>query len=148
METWMIWSLAGFILILAELIVPGGVCIFIGVSAMIVGGSLYLEWVHTVFECLMLWMLSSIILLVFLRTLFIRKFEGDSSIQNVDEDKDLEGTLGDVIENIYPYKEGRIAVRGSTWKARSDQEIVAGQKAIVIGREGNTIIVKNIEEKI
>lgn len=144
METWMIWSIAGAILVLAELVIPGGVCIFLGLSALMVGGSIYFGWIETLFESLILWIFSSLVLLGFLRTFFISKFEGDSSVQNVDEDRDLEGTLGDVVETIYPHKEGRISLRGSTWNARSEQEIPSGHKAIVVGRDGNTIIVKSI----
>ena len=62
---------------------------------------------------------------------------------------DMTGTRGKVLEPIDP--EGLIIVDGEVWKARySDGSSPSGQqvgsKAIVVKREGLTLIVRNCEE--
>jgi len=82
--------------------------------------------------------------MLFLRSIFIKHFEGDSIIQNVDEDIDIDGSLVEVIEEIFPHKEGRVKFRDSSWTARSDENIKVAQRAIIIHRDGNTLIIKSI----
>ena len=74
----------------------------------------------------------------------MKYFEGDSSIQNTDEDIDLEGSLVEVIERILPHKMGRVRFRDTTWNAISEEELEVGSKVVVNMRSGNNLIVKAI----
>jgi membrane protein implicated in regulation of membrane protease activity len=74
----------------------------------------------------------------------MKYFEGDSTVQNVDESADYLNAMVEVIEAVHPYKEGRVSFRGSTWQARSDEEIAQGTTAVIIGRDGNTWIIKTL----
>ena len=82
--------------------------------------------------------------MLILRSIFMKYFEGDYVVQNTDEDVDSKGKIVEVIEEIKPFKDGRIKYLDSTWKARSDDEIDVGNKAMIISRDGSTWIVKSI----
>lgn len=142
MEMWLIWISAGIIMVLLEFIVPGGIIVFLGTAALFVGASVYFGVITSVVSALIAWFISSIFLMLFLRSVFIKYFEGDSQIQNVDEDEDLKGSVVTVVEDVFPYKEGRVKFRDSTWVARSEEEILKENKAIIVNRDGNVLVVK------
>lgn len=144
MDVWMIWIIAGAVMALLEFILPGGIIVFLGMAAIAVGGAVYLGWITTAVHALLAWFIISILFMLFLRQLFIKYFEGDTSVENVDEDKDLIGSLVETVEEILPHKEGRVKFRDTTWAARSNGELKPGSKAVVSERDGNTLIVKPI----
>ena len=144
MDQWLIWMIAGTVMVLLEFILPGGIIVFLGMAAMIVGGSVYMEWITSITSALLTWFISSIFLMIFLRSIFIKYFEGDTKVQNVDEDTDLIGSLVEVVEDVLPHREGRVKFRDSTWVARSDEELGKSSKAIVSGRDGNKLIIKSL----
>jgi len=116
----------------------------LGIAAVIVGLGIYFSFITTIVSAFIAWFIISIFLMLFLRSIFIKHFEGDSIIQNVDEDIDIDGSLVEVIEEIFPHKEGRVKFRDSSWTARSDENIKVAQRAIIIHRDGNTLIIKSI----
>lgn len=144
MEPWLIWVISGGTLIGLELLVPGGITIFVGLAAMIVGALIKFGVLIDPLDVAMTFLILSVILLLFLRTIFLRYFEGSSRKQNINEDLDAMGSIVLVMEDIHPYKEGRINFRGAGWQARSEEEIQKGSKAVISGRDGNTWIVKSI----
>lgn len=144
MEMWLVWISAGIVMVLLEFIVPGGIIVFLGTAALFVGASVYFGVITSVVSAFIAWFISSIFLMLFLRSVFIKYFEGDSLVQNVDEDEDLKGSLVVVVEDIFPYREGRVKFRDSTWSARSEEQILKNNKAIIEGRDGNCLIVKSL----
>ena len=58
----------------------------------------------------------------------------------------LVGEMGEVIEHISPKKTGRIFVHGEIWNARSNQNIKRGEKVKVIGVKGLVLEVEKVEE--
>lgn len=144
MDMWMIWLIAGAVMMVAETIIPGGIIVFLGAAAMIVGGAIYFEWITSIQMALLTWFICSIIFILFLRALFMKYFEGDSKVQNVNEDSDIQGSIVEVVEEILSYKEGRVRFRDTTWMARSDEDLPVGSKAIVAERDGNFLVVKSL----
>ena len=144
MESWAIWTIAGVVMILLEFILPGAVIVFLGIAAVIVGLGVYFSLITSIVSAFLAWFMISIFLMVFLRSLFTKYFEGNTLIQNVDEDLDILDSMVEVTEDVLAYKEGRVKFRGSTWNARSDQDLSTGHKAIIIGRDGNTLIIKSL----
>ena len=144
MKGWMIWLLIGGVFVVLEAILPGGIVIFLGMGAMTVSLGLYLGWITTFVGAFLTFFISSLVYILFLRSIFIKYFEGDSQVQNVDEDQDLVGSLVEVANAIKPYEEGRVKFRDSYWQARSDEELPPGEKALVVGRQGNVLIVKSL----
>lgn len=144
MEQWLIWVIAGAVMVLLEFILPGGIIVFLGLAAMMVGGSIHLGWITSTTTAFLTWFISSIFLMLFLRSIFIKYFEGDTKVQNVDEDIDLVGSLVEIVEDVLPHKEGRVKFRDTTWIARSDEKLQVGSKAVVSGRDGNNLIIKSL----
>lgn len=144
MEPWSIWAIAGAIMIVLEFIIPGGIIVFLGVSAGIVGGAIYLGLITSIFSAFLAWFIVSIFSILVLRSFFMKYFEGDSKVQNVDEDAALVGMLVEVVEQVLPHKEGRVRFRDTTWGARSDEKLEIGAKAAITGRDGNHLIIKSL----
>ena len=144
MQAWAMWVVFGAVLVLLEIILPGGIVIFLGISSLIVGAGVYLGIIKTIVGALLTWFIVSIVSILFLRQLFIKYFEGDSEVQNVDEDADLIGSIVEVVDEVKPYKEGRVKFRDSFWPARSNEELKVGAKALIESRDGNKLIIKSI----
>ncbi|MGB0453013.1 MAG: NfeD family protein [Bacteriovoracaceae bacterium] len=144
MNPWLMWLIAGAIMILLEFIIPGGIIVFLGVAALTVGGLIHMGWVDTVTIAFISWFIISIIYMLFLRSIFMKYFEGDSEVHNVNEDEDLLGSLVEVVEEIFPHSEGRVKFRNTSWVARSEEELKVGSKAVISGRDGNHLIVKSL----
>lgn len=143
-----IWLIASVILIVLEFVIPGGVVVFLGLAGLLVYGLLSLGLIKGLYLSLIVWFISSIVMLLGLRSFFMKYFEGDSRVQSTNEDEDAYGQLVVVIEDVLPSLNGRINFRGSTWSAKSEEFIGKNDKAIIIGRDSNTWIIKPfIEEK-
>jgi len=100
MQQWMIWLVVGAVFITLEMILPGGIVIFLGMGAATVSLGIYLGWITNWVSSFLTFFISSLVYILILRSLFIQYFEGDSSVQNVDEDNDLVGAIVEVAENI------------------------------------------------
>lgn len=142
MDTHLLWIIAGIVMVVLEFLIPGGIISFVGLSAIIVGVGIYFKIIDSVASAFITWFITSLILLLTLRSVFMKYFEGDSVVQDVDEDKDSIGAIVEVIEEVEPYKEGRVRYRETTWIARSDEHFDIGAKARIINREGNIYIIK------
>ncbi len=141
------WVIAAVLLILAELIVPGGIVIFLGIACLVVAAALALGLVTTWANVLTLWFISSLVLILLLRSIATKFAPGDSSITNTDELlDDLDATVR-VVETIGPgEKAGRVEFRGSTWNAVSDgREIAEGLTAKIVSRDNITLVVEETD---
>lgn len=144
MDSHLIWIVAGLIMIIMEFLIPGGIISFLGISALIVGLGVYFNIIDSVISAFITWFITSLILLLTLRSVFMKYFEGDSVVQDVDEDTDSIGAIVEVVEEVQPYKEGRIRYRETTWIARSDEHFDIGARARILKREGNIYIIKTL----
>jgi membrane protein implicated in regulation of membrane protease activity len=136
-----VWGLSGLILIAAEMLVPGFVIFFFGSGALLtalaaalfppVGASFGLQG--------LIWGISSVVSLVFLRKRFSRIFRG--TVLNRERVEDL-GETAEVIERITPDEPGRVRYRGTSWKAVSYTETFeAGEKVSIVQEDGLTMVV-------
>ena len=130
------WIVAGAVLIVLELIVPGMVLVFLGAGALLVALLVWLGLIQTWVASITTWFIASLVFLLVLRSLFQRFISGDTEKQSTDEDLDAYGQVVDVVEAIAPGEEGRIRYRGTTWQAVCyDHTLEAGTKAQIICRE-------------
>lgn len=137
------WIVAGAVLIVLELIVPGMVLVFLGVGALLVAFLVWLGLVQTWVASITIWFIASLVLLLVLRGFFQRFMSGEAETQSTDEDFDAYGEVVDVVEAIGPGKEGRIRYRGTTWQAACyDNTLEAGTKAQIVCRENLLWIVE------
>jgi membrane protein implicated in regulation of membrane protease activity len=143
----LIWGGVGIFLILAELIIPGGIVVFLGTSALIVAASLHFGLIESWLHAFTLFFISSIILLIIFRNLGQKMVGGDSTIENTDENLDAFGTEVDVIETIGPgNKKGRILFQGTNWSALGDgSEIKVGDKAKIVCRDNISYVVEKLK---
>ena len=139
-----LWFIAGALLILAEFMVPGVVIVFFGFGALITSLTTWLGLTESLTSQTFMFGASSIVLLFSLRHLVKGWFVGKSDDQNGDLDDDFTGREAVVTRDIPgPGIDGRIEIKGSEWKARSESTIVAGSTVIIESREGLTFQVRN-----
>ncbi len=137
------WIVAGVVLIVLELIVPGMVLVFLGAGALLVALLVWLGLVQTWVASITTWFIASLVLLLVLRGFLQRFISGDAETQSTDEEFDIYGKVVDVVEAIGPDKEGRIRYRGTTWQAACyDNTLEAGTKAQIVCRENLIWIVE------
>lgn len=131
-----IWMVAGIIFLFAEIILPGAIAVFLGLAALIVAASLYFGFINGWVNAFTMWFISSLLLIIILRSFFHRFMQGDVEKQNTDEDMDAFGSIVEVIEKIEPTKNGRIRFRGTTWTAKCyDKILLPGSKAKIVLRK-------------
>lgn len=138
------WIALAVICLVAEFFLPGAVLGFVGLAAAMVGLAGYSGWIEGWLPSLTWFFISSIFLVLVVRTFFLRLIPGESRIDNVDEDADTIGAIVEVIQDIKPSKRGRISFRDSSWDAESDDFIAKGEKAVIISRSGSLLIVQNM----
>lgn len=141
------WFIAGVLLVLAELIIPGGIVVFLGLGCLIVALAAYFGVVVTWMGACTLFFIASIAMILLLRQFAVKFVEGDSSQGNTDELLDDLGELAVVVETIGPgNKQGRIAFRGTQWQALSDgSELPIDAQVQIVSRENVNYIVEKYE---
>ena len=138
---WWIWILLGLLLLVAELVTPGGFYfIFFGVGAIAVGvlagfnaaGPLWFQFIS--FSAL------SLLALGLFRERLLRLTRGGSR-QRVDS---LIGETAVAVDEISLNGFGKVEMRGTSWSARNvgDQPLKRGERAKVERVEGLTLIVR------
>jgi len=138
------WLVSGLILMFAELVIPGGIIIFLGGGGLVVALGIWLGLVTDWVSALTLFFISSLGLIVSLRSFIVKYAGGDSSKSNTLEILDAFGEVVKVVDTIGPgEKSGRIQFRDTQWAALSDgSEILKGASARIIAIENVSYIVE------
>ena len=137
------WIVLSIVFAVAEIVIPGGVVFFLGVSCAIVATSLWMGIVTTWVNVLSLFFISSLTLIISLRAVVSRFAEGDSSKGNTEEILDEIDEIVEVVDTIGPGESvGSISFRGTTWRALGDgRELQQGTRAQIVSRENTTYLV-------
>ena len=144
---WWAWMILGCLLVLAEMLTPGGFyLLFFGIGALVVGlldifalaGPAWLQW--------LLFSALSLASVALFRKPLVRKFSAHTSgsgTPTVDTDK-LVGEIAVAAESIASGAIGRVEMRGAAWKAcnRGTQALTSGQRCVVEHVEGLTLEVR------
>lgn len=137
------WLVGGLVLMVAEIVVPGAVLVFLGGAAVIVALLLWVGLIENWMPAFTSWFILSLVLIITLRGLLQRFTGGDEDWQPTDEDTEAMGTVVVVTAMIRPGEPGRISHRGSTWPAICHDEVLpVGAKARLIYRENLSWIVE------
>lgn len=130
-----LWMYIGAFLMLGELLAPGFVIFFFGLSAATVGACRFIfgesftaTWQLAAFSAF------SVIYLLVLRRWVKNIFMGEVSSESGLADE-MVGRFAEVINEIAPGKCGRVLVGDAEWSARSDVAIPAGATVKVVSRE-------------
>jgi inner membrane protein len=135
MSEW-IWAAIGLALIITELVVPTFFIIFLGIGALVVAVTTYLGLSRGLDIQLLIFALSSILLMLLLRGRLKKR------ISAKEMEPDYMGKLATVTETIMPGREGKVSYRGSVWTAVADSEIQKDSMVTIIGRDGICLKVK------
>ena len=142
---WM-WLYFGAFLMLMELLAPGFVIFFFGLSAATVGlcrfvfGEAFtLTWQLAAFSAF------SIIYLVVLRRWLKKTFLGGRVETKTDFDNEYVGRAGKVTEAINPPLTGRVEIGDAEWTASAESPIPVGVTVAVVSQDNLTMKVKEVK---
>jgi len=141
-----IWFILGLLMLLLEFMIPGLIIIFFGVGAWIVALLCYLFDIGINLQ-LLIFIASSVILLISLRRKMQNIFAGQISGKQQPGAR-LENFIGQqvlVTKAIKPGATGKVEFHGALWNAEADEEISAGTRAKIIGKESITLKVEKIK---
>ena len=139
-----IWLYAGAFLMLAEIVSPGFVIFFFGLSACTVA---LVKWAFQGLPLsgqLALFSVFSVLYLVVLRRLVKGVFMGETGTGNRLK-SDCEGRIGKVVETIRPEVPGRILLGDAEWTAAAPERLEAGVEVRVVGQDGLTLQVRRLD---
>jgi inner membrane protein len=143
-----LWFIAGVILMVAELVVPGFFVIFLGLSAIIVS---VLTFIFAIgfYTQMVTWAVLSVVLIVTIGHFLRKMFPSETTFEPIQEDT-YTGRVAEVVKKIQVNKKGgQIRFQGSFWDSASvDEEIENGEYAMILSRKGLTFLVRkaNLEE--
>lgn len=141
-----IWLYVGAGLMLAEILVPGFVLFFFGLSAATLGVLILVlpDSFHlTLAWQLALFSLFSVVYLVTLRRYLKSVFLGDSE-DKLSASDEFTGRTGEVVEAIAPGVPGRVTVGDAQWDAVAVAPIDAGTKVKILSRKNLTLTVEAV----
>jgi membrane protein implicated in regulation of membrane protease activity len=136
--SWWIWVLGGLVLLLAEILTPGGFfVVFFGFGAILVGAAKALGWAGPAWAEFLVFTILSVATLVVFREPLMRRFNLKNS-KPVDQ---MEGETALVTEEVAPGGVGKAEMRGASWTARSRATVALarGQRCKVERVEGLTL---------
>jgi membrane protein implicated in regulation of membrane protease activity len=136
---WWIWVLGGLVLLLAEVLTPGGFfVVFFGAGAILVGALKLLGWSGPGWAEWLVFTVLSVASLALFRRPLMRRFSLGGKSKPVDR---LEGETAIVTEDVAPGSVGKAEMRGASWTARSSGTIglARGQRCRVERVEGLTL---------
>ncbi len=126
-EPWLIWFVAGVALALMELMAPGIIIIFFAAGCWVVAGVLAI-YPMTLAQQVLLFVVASVLSLVFLRKWFMKIFKGVSSDKTDADYEDFpRGEKVEVVQAITPHSNGRVKYRGTLWDAAAEEEVTEGE---------------------
>ena len=145
----LLWFLLGLALIFLEFVVPGVILVFFGIGAWAAAITAYFGLTGSFQSQLLLFAVTSILLLVALRNWIKGKFYGHvGDVQ--DQTKNLDEFTGQsviVVQEVIPNKmEGAVEFKGAKWRAVSDEHLKEGEIAIITNVDGITFTLRKKEE--
>ncbi|MDD3182773.1 MAG: NfeD family protein [Alphaproteobacteria bacterium] len=144
---WWHWAVLGFGFIMAELALPAFVLVWFGLGGFVVMAGLLLSPHLSLTGQLLIWALSSFVMMVLWFSVFKR---GAHKILVGRSSASLVGEVGLIAETVAPFKAGKVRfqkpmVGSDLWSCTSHEEIIAGTRVRVVRVEGNSVVVKKLE---
>jgi len=149
--TWILWTVLGLVLIVAEVFTSGFVLLWFGIGALVAAfaGILGLENLGLQF---LIFAVVSIGLTAASRTIFLNYFSrertGDSLKTGVDA---LLGKVGTVVSSSRgALNEGAVKLSGSTWTAypiEGEKPLEAGERVRIERMEGASLFVSRVDQE-
>lgn len=145
---WILWTVLGVILIIAEVFTPGFVLLWFGIGALCAALA-GLVGVSSLTVQFLIFIIVSVALTAASRTIFVNYFsrerEGSDLKTGVDA---LPGQIGTVVSSSRgALNEGAVKVYGSTWTAypaEGEDPLEAGDRVAVERVQGSSIYVRRV----
>jgi membrane protein implicated in regulation of membrane protease activity len=146
---WVLWSILGAILIVAEIFTSGFVLLWFGIGAL-AAAFVGLVGVDSLLVQFMVFAVVSIALTAASRTIFLNYFSREKSGESLRSGVDaLPGKIGTVVSSSKgALQEGAVKVFGSTWTAypaAGEEPLEAGERVCVESVEGASIYVRRMD---
>jgi len=143
------WLLAGIILIFIEFFIPGVIIVFFGAGAITVALTTWIHLTPTLPWQILVFSISSVLYLLFLRRYLKRIFIGKERVEGEDVNYVIEvGKIVSVSEYIQPGEiGGKVRYQGTFWAARSDAICTPGESVRIKGYDNLTLIVEKISKE-
>lgn len=144
----LVWFLLGLIMLLLEFVSPGVVLVFFGMGAWIVAALALILNIPLNIQ-LLLFILSSVALLILLREKFQSMFQKQSDTPESESETSGEfiGRRAKVTEKITAQSTGRVEFRGTHWNAEASVSIAKDTPVEIIGKKSITLVVKPLVVK-
>jgi membrane protein implicated in regulation of membrane protease activity len=148
---WILWTILGAILIVAEIFTSGFVLLWFGVGAL-AAALLAIIGIDSLAIQFLTFAIVSSVLTAASRTIFINYFSREKSGQSLRSGVDaLPGKIGTVVSSSRgALQEGAVKVFGSTWTAYpapGEAPLEAGERVCVDSIEGASIYVKRVDNE-
>jgi inner membrane protein len=145
-----IWLIAGGVLMISELAIPGLITFFLGLSALLVSLGYKTGLLDGIIPGFTAWFVTSLFSVFVLREFAKKMFSGESHRKQVNEDLDAFGEIVEVLEDISVENEvGRIRFRGTSWQATTTVPLIkSGSKAKIVARDNLVWIVEPFEASL
>ena len=139
---WWVWVLAAFLLLIIEFFTTTAHVGFFAVGAFLVAILVGLDIGGPLWFQLMLFAVSSVALLIFVRPIVVRKL-GLNKTPMVDQ---IAGEHAIALEDMAAESDGRAEMRGTTWSARNvgATPVTRGQKCVVDRVVGLTLYLRAV----
>ena len=136
------WLIFGIGLFILEVMTPGLISMFFGMSAMTVA---LIVWICPLPQGVQ-WMAFSafsVIYILLLRKVLKKVFKGKKEVSESMDDS-FTGRLAVVAVAIAPNKPGRVAFNGCDWTAEAESEIPVGRSVRILGKKNLTLRVEAV----
>ncbi|WFS62676.1 NfeD family protein [Pseudodesulfovibrio thermohalotolerans] len=132
---WLIWLGVGVFFLIAELVVPAFIVVFLGVGALFAGATAFFG--ASVPTQLVVFGVSSVVLILLFRKVMAKTFSGARAED--ERERNIIGAVAEVVEAIRPPQSGRIKFQGSFWSARSSEPVEPGSMVRIVERDENDV---------
>lgn len=113
--------------------------LWLAISALLVALGISFGWLITIESQLLLFAVSTLLLIIFTRPLVLKFIKTRDTLSNVNA---LIGEHGVSLAKITPLEYGQVKVNGEIWTAASEEEIKENTQITVVGIDGVKLVVK------
>ncbi len=136
-----VWIVAGLIMAVLEMVVPGLVIIWFGVAGVITG--ILAIFIHNNYVQFGIFLVLAGVMVVFSQRIARRITHPEPEPVGANR---MSGAVGLVVQDINPPDLGRVKVNGDEWRAEAKTAITRGTRVKVLEVEGTHLIVERLEE--
>lgn len=144
MMTALYWFYLGIVLIILEVMTPGLVSIFFGLSALVVALITYLAPGLPEYAQWIMFSVFSVLFILLLRKTLKKTFSGTAEVTDDTADP-FTGKRAMVVTRITPSNPGRVEFNGSSWTAESDVELEPNTPVRIKSKKNLTLTVEKMD---